>query len=105
MCCCNPLGRGAQIATEIRIDQLKSSQLYYTPEVPVSSYLDGFCVRLFLRTGFAPGSTGIYCGGIGIFISGVPVGPKAQKVFKMFRGIRVPFFQTFTSTADIIGLE
>ena len=57
-----PLG-GAQKATEIRIAQLKSA-----PEELVSSYLDGFfCVRLVLRTRYAPGSTDIFCGGIGIF--------------------------------------
>ena len=63
---------GAQIAMEIRITQPRSA-----PEVLVYSYLDGFCVRLILRTRYAPGSTDIYCGGIGSFYLRGSCGPQS----------------------------
>ena len=81
---------GAQMAMEIRITQPESG-----PEVLVYSYLDGFCVRLILRTRYAPGSTDIYCGGIGIFYLRDSCGPQSlqgvqsiprHKIINSYRG-------------------
>ena len=74
-------GFGTQMATE---NKHRSAQVA-VPKVQVSSYLDGFCVSLFSRTRYAPGSTAAVSQ---TSVSGVTVWvPKPQKGFKMFRGI------------------
>ena len=95
---------GARIDTEIRIAHFKSAILgrcrYLRTSMASASVCASSCERGMLQDILT--STVVV---IGIFkLKGVPVGPKARKVFKGFRG-GIPLFETISSTVDIIGLE